>query len=838
MKKNCLLLVLLVISFCAVANSAPITQAIKTDHFGYRPNDVKVAVFSANPGATVELRNTSDAVVLTIPAGGGSITSKGADGAPSGDTIWWVDFSTFTTPGNYRLYSPSLNAQSYDFEIKENVYNAALKTALKTFYYQRCNTPKTAAHAGNWADTTACHMSDTAVRPAAGHTDFGTFNLTGGHHDAGDYNKYVWGAASTAVLFLLRAYEDNPGLFKDGDLNIPESGNGIPDLLDEVKWELDWFRKMQLASGAVLYQMHVDGFASNAPPSIDTNIRYYQNPNMESGAVFAGTLAYASRVFANAGMTTYSNTLKTAANNAWAWLLTQSDSASDSVRETKAWAAAEIYRTSGTASAKTYVDNFYPSSWAGRFFNVSRYDTHAAVTYIQTPGATAIVVSNMQQDIRDQVNYLFSNNDLYRNGMPSWSYHWGSNTPRAAQGLFLLKAAQLGLTGSHTAQECIRHAQDFLHFFHGQNALNMMYLSNMASLGGEHSSFQFYHAWFGDSANNYSRTNFMGKPSSIVEPDYPYYKGTDNHGVNDNKTSTHGPAPGFVPGGPNASYSGTAVPPANAGWSNRYYRDWADQTVWTAMTWEITENSIGYQGPYVALAAYFSQVAGCTSNAQCDDGLFCNGAETCVSGSCQPGTNPCPGQSCDENGNFCFVDPCDHDGVCEANENCNNCASDCIASQPAGCGNGVCEPSTGEDCVSCASDCRGKQSGPTKNRFCCGDGDGSNPVTCSDSRCTSEGFACSAQPPVASCCGDLVCQGAETSCNCGIDCGPPDPGECDPPPPPGCDNDGVCEQGENCNTCGNDCSGRTGGKPTQRYCCGDGIQQSAEGNGVICDGNY
>ena len=47
------------------------------------------------------------------------------------------------------------------------------------------------------------------------------------------------------------------------------------------------------------------------------------------------------------------------------------------------------------------------------------------------------------------------------------------------------------------------------------------------------------------------------------------------------------------------------IPPAGATYVNRFYRDWCDQRVWTAVTWEITENSVGYQGPYVALAAMF-----------------------------------------------------------------------------------------------------------------------------------------------------------------------------------------------------------------------------------------
>jgi endoglucanase len=845
------------------ALAAPVSQAIKTDHLGYRPADPKIAIFSASPGTSVEVRDTADVVRFRVPLNGGSITSKGFDG-PSGDNVWWVDFSAFQTPGTYRLYSPALGAQSYEFAIGDDVYNAALEAALATFYLQRCNTPKLATYVGSWADGASCHMTDTATTAAAGHTSVGSLDLTGGWHDAGDYNKYMWGAVSTAVRYLLLAYERNPSLFPDGLSAIPESGNGVSDLLDEVKYELDWMAKMQLASGAVLSQMHVDGFASDSPPSVDTNRRYYQNPNMESAAVLVGSFAHAARVFAAAGQTSYASTLQTKAITSWNWLLSQSDSAADTMREVKVWAAAELFRTAGTASGKAYVDGFYASSWSGRFYNVARYDTYAALTYVVTPGANPTVVANMRASIGAQVDYQFQNDDFYRNGMPSWSYHWGSNTPRAATGMFMLAAADLGATGGQTAAACRQRALDTLHFFHGQNALNMMYLTNMAAAGGEHSSFQFYHAWFGDSARAFSRSNFMGKPSSIAEPDYPYFKGTDNHGVSDNKVATLGPPPGFVPGGPNASYSGTATPPAGASAANRFYRDWADQTVWTAVTWEITENSIGYQGPYVALVAAFSDAnaAGCTTDAECSDGLFCNGSESCDAGTCAAGPAPCTGQSCNEDTDSCFTDPCNHNGACEAGENCDNCADDCIEGGGGGCGNGACETALGEDCLSCPSDCRGQQGGSPKNRFCCGDGAGSGPVGCTDPRCTASGFQCRSTPPVPYCCGDATCSGgAETSCSCALDCGaaPGEAGRCgngadddcdglvdcaDPnctgdaacagPP---CDGDGNCEAGESCTTCSGDCSGRTGGKPKDRYCCGNGVVEAPEGNGSICDGN-
>jgi len=599
---NTRVLTLLTLAWVLAAGleAAPISHAIKLDHFGYRPGDTKIAVISTDPGATVEVRDSADNVILTIPVDGGSITSKGFDGTPSGDTVWWVDFSPLVATGTYRLYSPLLEAQSYDFNVTGDVYRKVMQAALKTFYFQRCNIAKETTHAGVWADAAACHVDDIATGAAAGHTDFGSLDLTGGWHDAGDYNKYAWTAVSTAVLHLLRAFEENPGLFSDSDLNIPESGNGIPDILDEIIYELDWLLKMQLPGGAVLSQLHVDGWASDSPPNADTNQRFYQDPNLESGAVLAGTCALAARVLGGNGMTTYADTLRSAALTTWTWLQSQGDSG------VKLWAAAEIFRLDPNQSAaRAYVDSYYPDDWNGRFFNVLSYDTQAALTYVQTDAASVAVKANMMGSIGAQVDYIFATNDLYRNGMPDWSYHWGSNAMRAGYGVFLTMAARLGATGAATEAECLAHALDFLHYFHGQNPLSMVYLTNTASIAGEHSLYQLYHAWFGASASASSSASYIGKPPGITEPDYPYFKGTDNHAVSDDKSSTFGPAPGFVPGGPNASYSGTAIPPAGATYLNRFYRDWCDQTVWTAVTWEITENSIGYQGPYVALAAAF-----------------------------------------------------------------------------------------------------------------------------------------------------------------------------------------------------------------------------------------
>jgi hypothetical protein len=116
--------------------TASVTRAIKLDHFGYRPADPKVAVFTSNPGATVQVRTAGGTTVFTIPTDGGSISSRGFDAA-SGDQVWWVDFSPVNAAGSYHLHSPSLGAESYTFAIGPAVYNDAVRAALKTFYYQR-----------------------------------------------------------------------------------------------------------------------------------------------------------------------------------------------------------------------------------------------------------------------------------------------------------------------------------------------------------------------------------------------------------------------------------------------------------------------------------------------------------------------------------------------------------------------------------------------------------------------------------------------------------------------------------------------------------------------------
>ncbi len=191
-----------------------------------------------------------------------------------------------------------------------------------------------------------------------------------------------------------------------------------------------------------------------------------------------------------------------------------------------------------------------------------------------------------------------------------------------------------------------------------------------------------------------------------------------------------------------------------------------------------------------------------TPEVSCEDGVDndCDGLVDCDDGDCS--ADPA-----------CVPDPCG-DGTCDPSigENCDTCAVDCPSGPPVqpGCGNGFCEPGIGEDCLSCAVDCRGKQNGKQGNRFCCGDGDGQNPVGCTDNRCSSGGFQCSDILPGGFCCGDLVCDGGDECTACDVDCS----GD------PVCDGGGCTlgQPGDSCTSNGDCCSNKCKGKPGSKTC--------------------
>ena len=284
-----------------IAAAYAVSRFIVVDQFGYRPGSEKVAVIrSPRVGADAGDSFAPGRTYAVVDANSGSTMFEatpaawkgGATDRSSGDAAWWVDFSSVAATGAYFVLDEERKVRSPVFRIAEGVYRDVLAQAMRTFYYQRDGTAKPAAFAGQeWADGVAhpqdaqCALYSNGASPK---------DLHGGWFDAGDQNRYT-SQTATYVIELLRAFVENPSAFGD-DYRIPESGNGIPDVLDEVKWAVDWLSRMQNDDGSVLT---IAVHAGASPPSSDTSPCRYGPASTSATLTSAAALAYASLVFAS-----------------------------------------------------------------------------------------------------------------------------------------------------------------------------------------------------------------------------------------------------------------------------------------------------------------------------------------------------------------------------------------------------------------------------------------------------------------------------------------------------------------------------------------------------------
>jgi len=229
----------------------------------------------------------------------------------SGEEVWYFDFSGFETPGDYYAQIPGIG-RSYDFQIGAAVFNDVFYKTARALYYQRSGITLDSAHAGQWARPSDASSLDgyyhnsvkqvgidvsplynSSIEPAIG----GYLDLSGGWFDAADYNKYI-DSASISVDYFLTIFEIAPGKFIDNQLNIPESGNGVPDILDEAKWELDFIVKMVSANGAVFNKVTHPNFynASGGMPADDLRNMWAITKTTRDTALACAILAKAARV--------------------------------------------------------------------------------------------------------------------------------------------------------------------------------------------------------------------------------------------------------------------------------------------------------------------------------------------------------------------------------------------------------------------------------------------------------------------------------------------------------------------------------------------------------------
>ncbi|TVR14640.1 MAG: T9SS C-terminal target domain-containing protein [Balneolaceae bacterium] len=582
--------------------------SIVTDQFGYPIDGKKVAIIkvpqtgqdsgqhSTPPGSAFYVRNLeTDEIVFE-----GTVVSwsNGAEHQQSGDLVWHLDFSELTEPGLYQIEEPQSGRISHPFEIRENPWKNVLKAAVRSYFYQRSGHEKRAEYAGeNWADA-AAYLQEKETRDYFDQNNPDRFrDLHGGWFDAGDFNKYIT-FTSSAVHPLLAAYRLNPHIWGD-DYNIPESGNGLPDLLDELKWQMDWVLRMQVEDGGVIIKMGAKEYYSASPPSSDNRNRYYGRVSTSSTIAFASMTAHAALVYREfPEWEDYADTLMQAGLKAYEYFVdyydrygelnTNSDrgeiksgDADRSVESQLSEAALfgiYMFALTGDEKWNDLVRERYRDipllSWWGPYNN---YFGEGLLYYTTLNNADESIREEVLQRFRTKPGTFYGNavtTDPYYAGMPDSQYHWGSLSVLSNTGILNLNVARY--LDEPNEEDYIQRARDILHYIHGRNPLDKCYLSNMYVYGAENPVNEFYHGWF-EHGSPWQNVLFSEKG---------------------------GPAPGFLVGGPNRAYTGGENPYLELNQPpQKMYTDFSNG--WPYNSWEITENSIGYQAAYIRLLSEF-----------------------------------------------------------------------------------------------------------------------------------------------------------------------------------------------------------------------------------------
>jgi endoglucanase len=671
-KKSFLLFVASLLILSATAQDH--TKFITVDQFGYLPGSKKVAVIrdpqdgfdadeSFTPGnhyAVVNATSGKNVYRATITE-----WNYGLKDNSSGDKAWHFDFSVIDEPGTYYILDETHNLKSYDFVISHNVYNEVLRQAMRTFFYQRVGHKKEAQYAGEaWADD-ASHIGPLQDKNCRSFFDKSNpdteKDLSGGWYDAGDYNKYTnWTA--NYVVEMMKAYLEKPDAWAD-DYNIPESGNGVPDILDEAQWGIDHLLRMQQEDGSVL---SIVGEAGGSPPSAATGPSYYGPANTSATLNTAAAFAISSKVYRSISQTDYADTLLARALKAWTWgvanpsMVFDNNSSSNNSsglgagnQEVDDYArvmikletACYLFEVTGDLLFRDYFDAHYSEAnmfaWSWIFpFQAANQDM--LLYYTTLANGTPTVQEHIKNIYRNSEINATDNMAAYTSGKDPYmayikDYGWGSNSTKSLQGSMAYNLITYDMADG-VEETALQSAEAYIHNIHGVNPLNFVYLSNMYDYGAENGVNEFYHTWFTNNSHKWDRVG----------------------------VSTYGPAPGYLTGGANPSYNWDGCCPAGCGSAGnnsictsesisppkdqpeqKSYKDF--NTSWPLNSWSVTENSCGYQSNYIRLLSKFV-----TAYRDChgdDSGsAYIDSCGVCAGGNTGIIPNECMGTTSNSNG--------------------------------------------------------------------------------------------------------------------------------------------------------------------------------------------
>lgn len=499
--------------------TTPTNPVIRTNEIGYFRKGPKIAVRVAKEGEAPGVWSLVD-TKTNISVLKGAVSATQWDEA-SGDYVQIADFSKWSLAGKYILEIG--DEKSAPFAIANDIYGKLSVDAIRYFYLSRSGIELTKDLAGEWARP-AGHLSDAKITcfkgvDADGKTWPGCdyeIDGSGGWYDAGDYGKYVVNGG-ISLWTLLDLYEHFPKAFPDGSLSIPESSNGVPDILDEARWEMEWMLKMQLPdsdplAGMAFHKLH-DQAWSGVPAPLPTqydndnanadpvNGRYVYEPTTAATLNLAATAAQCARVWKDIDAD-FSAKCLTAAQKAWNAALKNPDLLAGNtpgagggnytdanVSDEFMWAASELYVTT---QDQTYLDKVkeytapIPSVATGAAASMD-WGTTAALGMITlaTVGADA---DYQKQIIAAADGYVA---DLKAAGyvlpMGIKGYVWGSDSVVLNNAIIL--ALAYDFTGNQAYLDGVVAATDYLL---GRNALSTSFITGYGQIFPQHPHHRFW----------------------------------------------------------------------------------------------------------------------------------------------------------------------------------------------------------------------------------------------------------------------------------------------------------------------------------------------------------
>lgn len=473
---------------CAVVSAAISLTAVSAvagplvNQLGFAPDAEKIVVYPGSDANGLEVRDLNGKTVLKLDA------PMVYDWDFSGEEVQTFDISALKAPGTYRLFRGGEYVGT-PIVVGKNVYNDLVKASLKWFYYQRSSMALAPEYAGKWARAMG-HKDDKVIvygsdKVTGGKGSGKTIKSDRGWYDAGDYGKYIVNSGIT-VFTLLEAYENFPKYLDSLTWNIPREFAKYPEILEEVRYNLDWMLTMQDKDGGVYHKVTTLKFGGSVMPEKDDAPRYAILKNVTATLDFAAVMAQASVVYRNIDKAYADNMLK-AAEKAYAWAkknpkafykqpvdvqtgnyMHDGEDGKDEFR----WAAAELFRAT---KKKNYQDDlkanpFTPDgAWWG---NVNML---AAFRVAQDSASfDKDLVAAAKKVVLDEANNLRAVGDTSGYHLPAfpWSWNWGSNSAMANNGMVLVHAYLL--TGDRSY---VDGAQQCLDYLLGKNPMDITYVT-------------------------------------------------------------------------------------------------------------------------------------------------------------------------------------------------------------------------------------------------------------------------------------------------------------------------------------------------------------------------